>query len=98
MASSKALPIALWLSCISCIWSYMPDWVLCMVSCISRIDSIVEIIGGIRVRIWAVSTANWSRLGISAWKSSVIVSMPSRVSKTDRIDQQTGMSKQCGSQ
>ena len=30
--------------------------------------------------------------------SSVIVSMPSRVSKIDRIDQQTGMSKQCGSQ
>ena len=30
--------------------------------------------------------------------SSVIVSMPSRVSKIDRIDQQIGMSKQCGSQ
>ena len=80
------------------IWSYMPDWVLCMVSCIVRIERIVSIIGGISVRIWAVSMSSWCRLGTSCWKSSVIVSMPSRVSNTERIDQHTGMSKQCGSQ
>ena len=53
---------------------------------------IVSIIGGISVRIWAVSRSSWCRLGIRLWKSSVIVSMPSRVSKTERIDQHIGMS------
>ena len=37
-------------------------------------------------------------IGQQLWMSSVIVSMPSRVSKTDRSDQHTGMSKQCFSQ
>ncbi len=58
LAWSKALPIAVWLSCMACIWSYMPDCVLCMVSCMVRIDFMVAIIGGIRVRSWAVRASS----------------------------------------
>ena len=59
---------------------------------------IVSIIDGISATICGISVSSFSRSGSRFWMSSVIVSMPSRVSKIDRIDQQTGMSKQCGSQ
>ena len=59
---------------------------------------IVSIIDGISATICGISVSSFSRSGRRFLMSSVIVSMPSRVSKIDLIDQQTGMSKQCGSQ
>ena len=67
-------------------------------NCMVRIESIIAIIGGSNVRICAVSTSRRSRLGSSMLMSSVLVSIPSIVSNTERIAQHTGMSKQCGSQ
>ncbi len=58
----------------------------------------VSIIGGISVTICGISWSRRSMSGISSWMSSVIVLMPSRVSKIDRIAQQTGMLKHFGSQ
>ena len=59
---------------------------------------IVAICAGISATICGMRMSRRSRSGIRFWRSSDIVSTPSRVSKTDLIDQQTGMSKQCGSQ
>ena len=53
---------------------------------------IVSIIDGISATSCGISVSSLSRSGSRLWMSSVIVSMPSRVSKIDRIDQQTGMS------
>ena len=59
---------------------------------------IVSIMLGMRATIWGISLSSLSMSGIRFWMSSVMVSMPSRASKIERIDQQTGISKQCGSQ
>ncbi len=76
----------------------MPFWVAYIVSIMFRMVFIVSIIGGISVTICGISLSRRSMSGSRSWMSSVIVSMPSRVSKIDRSDQQIGMSKQCGSQ
>ena len=63
-----------------------------------RMLFIVSIIDGITATNCGINASRRSMSGTRFWMSSDIVSMPSRVSKTDLIDQQTGMSKQCGSQ
>nr|CRL53778.1 hypothetical protein CPGR_01058 [Mycolicibacterium fortuitum subsp. fortuitum DSM 46621 = ATCC 6841 = JCM 6387] len=62
-----------------------------MVSIMFFMFFIVAIIGGMIVSIWGMSSSRRSMSGISFWMSSVMVSMPSRVSKIDRIDQHIGM-------
>ena len=69
-----------------------------MVSIMVFMDFMVSIIGGMIVSICGISWSSWSMLTTSEPRSSVSLSMPSRVSNTDRIAWQTGMSKQCGSQ
>ena len=59
---------------------------------------IVAIICGINTTICGISEASRSMSGMRSSKLVVITSMPSRVSKMDRMAQQPGMLKQCGSQ
>ena len=57
----------------------------------SRIVFIVSTVCGISDNNCGISESSRSRSGTRAWTSSVIVSMPSSVSKSERVDQQTGM-------
>ena len=69
-----------------------------MVSMYCFMCDMVAIMSGMRATICGISLSSLSMSGIRFSMSSLMVSMPSRVSKIDRIDQHTGMSKQCGSQ
>ena len=69
-----------------------------MVNIMLRMVSIFAIIGGIKVRSCGINSSSLCRSTVRAFRSSLRVSMPSSVSKTDRTAQQIGMSKQCGSQ
>ncbi|CDO09043.1 hypothetical protein BN977_03863 [Mycolicibacterium cosmeticum] len=53
---------------------------------------IVAIIDGINATICGINVSRRSMSGINCWMSSVMVSIPSRVSNIDRIAQHDGMS------
>ena len=67
-----------------------PGWRAC-VSIMFFIVFIVSICCGISASSCGISESSRSRSGSKSWTSSVVVSTPSMVSNTDRIDQQTGM-------
>ena len=81
-----AFPMAVALPPNSSIWSKTPDMVLCMVSIIVRMDSIIAICGG----IWAINCGMiLSMLPKSARRAvifSLIWSTPSNVSNMDLIE------------
>ena len=84
--------------CIAAIWSCIPFWVECMPSIMAFMPFMVSIISGIIATNWGMSESSRSINGNRVWMESVMVSTPSMVSNTDRSAEQTGMSKQCGSQ
>ena len=63
-----------------------------MVSIMFFMVFIVAIIAGIIATSCGIRVSRCSRSGTSCWTSSVRTSMPSRVSKIDRSEWQTGMS------
>ena len=91
----EGLPMALWSDCSASIWSYMPFWVLCIVSCRVFIDSMLDHRRHQCAQLGR-GTSSLSSSGMRFVMSSDMVSMPSRLSNTDRTAQHTGMSKQCG--
>ena len=76
----------------------MPDMVLCMVSIMVRMLTMVSIIGPNCATISGISRSNSLMSPTSVLSLSVIWSTPSIASNIDRSDEQIGMSKQCFSQ
>ena len=76
----------------------MPDMVLCMVSIMVRMFTMVSIIGGNCAIICGISLSSCLMSPTRVFSLSVIWSTPSIASNIDRIDQQIGISKQCFSQ
>ena len=62
------------------------------------IDFMVAIIGGMIRTIFGIRVSSLSMSTTICARSSLSASIPSRLSNTDRIAKQIGMSKQCGSQ
>ena len=92
MAASNAFPMAVALSLVSSIWLKIPDMVLCMVSIMVRVLSMVAIICGNwashlrheHIQLIEVVDERFASL-------SVIWSTPSIASNMDLIAQQMGM-------
>ncbi|RFZ60554.1 hypothetical protein DE4576_05552 [Mycobacterium marinum] len=90
--------MALVLSDAAAIWSSMLFWVAYMVNAMAFMFRTVWVIFGMSATICGSNSSRRSISGRISCRSPVMRSTPSMASNIDRSDQQTGISKQCGSQ
>ena len=90
--ASKASPIAEESCCMAAICSCIPFWVEYMPRTMAFMFFMVATISGIIATIWGIRESMRSISGSRVWMESVMVSMPSILSNTDRMAVQTGMS------
>ncbi|SHU22635.1 Uncharacterised protein [Mycobacteroides abscessus subsp. abscessus] len=80
------------------IWPIMPFIVLYMVNMVFRMFLVMAIMGGSCSTTCGISLSMLVTSSSSPRMLSVSLSMPSRASNSERMDQHIGISKQCFSQ